>query len=153
MNNIELTTMCALFHEGKVLMIERCKTWKGWAFPGGHLENKESLYECAIREMYEETGAQILELHYKGFTHFYNTISGQRHIISNYTAFDYSGTIKLACDEGRMKWIDINSITKLQLAEGMKYRLPLFLNEGIQELYVEWDAVNGYTRIEYKDMQ
>lgn len=152
MNNIELTTMCALFHQGKVLMIERSKSWKGWAFPGGHLENRESIFECAIREMYEETGAQISELHYKGFTHFYNTLSGQRHIISNYTAFDFSGSIKDTCDEGIIKWIDINSIKELQLAEGMIYRLPLFFKEGIQELYVEWDALSGYTRIEYKNM-
>lgn len=152
MNNIELTTMCALVQNGKILMIERSKSWKGWAFPGGHLENGESLSECAIREMYEETGAQIRKIQYKGFAHFYNTLTGQRHLITNYIASDYSGTIKQLCNEGKICWVDINSITKLQLAEGMEYRLPLFLNEGIQELYIEWDTICGYTKVEYRKL-
>ena len=36
---IELTTMCAVVNHDSVLMINRSKNWKGWAFPGGHIEN------------------------------------------------------------------------------------------------------------------
>lgn len=32
---------------------------KGWELPGGHVENGETLFETAIRESYEEVGAQI----------------------------------------------------------------------------------------------
>ena len=33
-----------------------------WAFPGGHLEFKESIEDCARREVFEETGIQIKNL-------------------------------------------------------------------------------------------
>lgn len=150
MNTIELTTMCALIRHGRILMIERNKSWKGWAFPGGHLEPGESLSDCVIREMFEETGVQILQLHYKGITNIFQTSSGKRHIITNFTANDFTGTVKEFCNEGRINWVDIEHIKRLQMAEGMEYRLPLFLKDGIQELYIEWDEINGYTKIEYR---
>lgn len=44
--------------EPKVLLIERRnEPFKGcWAFPGGFMEMNETLAECAIRELEEETG-------------------------------------------------------------------------------------------------
>ena len=39
-----------------------------WQFPGGHLENNESVVECARREVLEETGLQIKKLRHLGFT-------------------------------------------------------------------------------------
>lgn len=53
-----------IFRDGKVLMGKR-KSDLGlgdWAFPGGHLENGESLIECAIRETREETGIEITNI-------------------------------------------------------------------------------------------
>jgi 8-oxo-dGTP pyrophosphatase MutT (NUDIX family) len=34
---------------------------RGWDIPGGHIERGESAEEAVIRELYEETGAKILE--------------------------------------------------------------------------------------------
>lgn len=150
MTHLELTTMCALISNGRVLMIERSRNWKGWSFPGGHLEAGESMSECAIREMYEETGVHIKQLHYKGITNIYHTTTGNRHIISNFTATDFSGEVKSICNEGRIRWIDLKNLVNLQMAEGMEYRLPLFFNDSIQELYIEWDEINGYTKVEYR---
>ena len=39
-----------------------------WQFPGGHLENKESVTACARREVLEETGMSIKKLRHLGFT-------------------------------------------------------------------------------------
>lgn len=39
---------------------------KGWEFPGGKLEPRESLQQCAVREVWEETGALLSELQLLG---------------------------------------------------------------------------------------
>ena len=50
-------------HDGKrqVLLIKRKNPpYKGcWAFPGGFMEMDETLEQCALRELYEETGLKV----------------------------------------------------------------------------------------------
>ncbi len=47
--------------DGKVLLGKRLNAHgEGtWAFPGGHLEFGETVTECAVREVMEETGMRI----------------------------------------------------------------------------------------------
>lgn len=149
MEQLELTTMCAVIHNGKVLMINRRKSWKGWAFPGGHLERDESVLACVKRELFEETGLTIEDIHFKGITDILNSETKRRHIVFNYVADSYHGTCKEQCDEGEIAWIDIDNILKLELAEGMEYRLPLFLEPGVKELFIEWNETNGYINVQY----
>lgn len=49
--------------EPNVLLIERGnEPFKGcWAFPGGFMEMDETLEECAVRELKEETGMEVTE--------------------------------------------------------------------------------------------
>ena len=68
-----LTTDCVLFcrdEEGElsVLLIERGgEPYKGcWAFPGGFLEMDETVRQGAVRELEEETGLKIGEVHQIG---------------------------------------------------------------------------------------
>lgn len=58
---IEHTADIAVFHDGKVLLIKRGKTpGKGlYALPGGFVNQNETLLECALRELKEETGLVI----------------------------------------------------------------------------------------------
>lgn len=69
-----VTTDCVIFgydglvHDMKVLLIKRGREpYKGkWAFPGGFLNIDESAEDCALRELYEETGlhaAHVKQLH------------------------------------------------------------------------------------------
>lgn len=149
MNQVEITTMCMLVDGNRVLMINRKKSWPGWAFPGGHQEQNESIVQCIKREMYEETGLNVDKLQYKGTVNIYNPLTKKRLIVSNYIANHYTGILKKDCDEGDLSWIDINKITTLSTAEGLEYRLPIFFNEGINDLYIEWDKASHYTKVEY----
>ena len=57
-SEIELTNMCLICDGNKVLVQEKVGT-KGLVFPGGHVEEGESLLESVVREMKEETGLTI----------------------------------------------------------------------------------------------
>ena len=52
----------------KVLLIQRgADPYKGcWAFPGGFMNMDETTEECAIRELEEETGLKVSNLHQIG---------------------------------------------------------------------------------------
>lgn len=58
---IELTNMCLIYDENRILVEEKkgTKYAGGLVFPGGHIEPGESLLQSVIREMKEETGLDI----------------------------------------------------------------------------------------------
>ena len=63
-----LCNLCMVedLENGKVVLQYRSpeKThWAGYAFPGGHIEEGESLVESVIREIEEETGLTIMNPH------------------------------------------------------------------------------------------
>ena len=145
---IELTTMCCVLNRenNSVLMIDRKKSWTGLAFPGGHLENGESIVDCAKRELYEETGLDLHRLQYKGISFFNNIVSNKKHIIFNFFCDEFDGRCKTTCNEGDLFWIPLNQLNMIKTAEGMHLRFPLFLEDGVFEFYVEWNELDGYTK-------
>ena len=54
--------------DAKVLLIQRAdEPYKGcWAFPGGFLNMDETTEQCAIRELEEETGLKVKDVHQIG---------------------------------------------------------------------------------------
>ena len=49
----------------KYLLVQGMRTGK-WSFPKGHMEGKESALECALRELWEETGVRLSDRIYHG---------------------------------------------------------------------------------------
>ena len=54
--------------EPRVLLIQRGNPpFKGaWAFPGGFMDMDETTEQCAIRELEEETGLRLSDIHQIG---------------------------------------------------------------------------------------
>ena len=58
-NSIRPAAAVALFDSGGNILLLRRKDNDKWTMPGGTLDFGESLTDCAMREMREETGLQI----------------------------------------------------------------------------------------------
>ncbi len=52
-------TRVIVLHRECMLLLPPQETGSGWRLPGGGIEPQESLAECAIREVFEETGIRI----------------------------------------------------------------------------------------------
>ena len=70
---VVLTNMCMIRDGEKVLVqIRNDKRWGGAVFPGGHIEDGESITDSVIREVFEETGLTVLSPVLCGVKNFYN---------------------------------------------------------------------------------
>ena len=78
---VVLTNMCMIRDGEKVLVqIRNDKRWGGAVFPGGHIEDGESITDSVIREVFEETGLTVLSPMLCGVKNFYNG-DGDRYIV------------------------------------------------------------------------
>ena len=75
-----------------------------WNFPGGHLEFNESIFDCARREVAEETGIRIKNLSCGPYTNDI-FINENKHYITCFVITDYaSGRVKIMEPEKCLAW-------------------------------------------------
>lgn len=111
-----LSNMCMVYDGDKVLVINRTKKdWPGLSFPGGHVENGETLDEAVIREMKEETGLDIKNPILCGIKDW-DWGDNVRYLGLLYKTNEYSGKIK-SSEEGQVFWIKKEDITKYPLSQ------------------------------------
>ena len=149
MAKTELTNMCMIYKDNKVLVQERVKSWKGISFPGGHVEDGESVVESTKREIKEETGLIVSNLVPCGIVHWYNNETGERYFVFNYKTSSFSGNLLNKTDEGKVYWVEIDKLSTLNLSEGFKDRLPMFLEEKYIEAFGIWNK-NGERKVMMK---
>jgi 8-oxo-dGTP diphosphatase len=53
----------AIRHEGNFLLVHH-RQRQTWELPGGHIEGSESARDCAVRELFEETGQRVEHLEF-----------------------------------------------------------------------------------------
>ena len=131
-SEIELTNMCLICDGNKVLVQEKVGT-KGLVFPGGHVEEGESLLESVVREMKEETGLTIENLKICGFKDWIQE-DGTRYIVLLYKTDKFTGELK-SSDEGRVFWIDRAEINSVNLIWNMKELLEIFDTDLYSEFF------------------
>ena len=131
-SEIELTNMCLICDGNKVLVQEKVGT-KGLVFPGGHVEEGESLLESVVREMKEETGLTIENPKICGFKDWIQE-DGTRYTVLLYKTHKFTGELK-SSDEGRVFWIDRADIDSANLIWNMKELLEIFDTDLYSEFF------------------
>lgn len=58
MTKINTCARACIVHKNKLLLVSNDGSY--WYLPGGHMEPREGLAACAKREVYEETGYQVI---------------------------------------------------------------------------------------------
>lgn len=123
------TTLCYIEERGKYLMMHRIKKADDenrdkWIGIGGKLEAGESPFDCARREIYEETALIPTHLSYRGIVTFVSDTFGTEYM-HLFSCREFTGKVKDVCDEGVLEWIEKSALYSLPLWEGDKIFLKL----------------------------
>lgn len=128
-----LANMCMISDDaGNVVVQQRQKSWKGIAFPGGHIEEDESFVDSTIREVYEETGLIIRDLKLCGIKHY--MVGEFLYVVFLYKTSTFSGVLR-GSEEGDVFWIARDELETLSLASDFEKVLPLFERDDVSESY------------------
>lgn len=115
-----VTADCLVFahtDEGmKLLLIQRKnEPCKGkWAFPGGFMDIDETTIEAARRELKEETGLVVSELHRVGIFDAVDRDPRERIItVAYYTILDKPAEVSGLDDAAQAKWFSLTELPDL----------------------------------------
>lgn len=141
MPKFELTNMIMIQNPvtKDVLVQKRKKYWCGITFPGGHIENGESIYDSAVREAKEETGLTVKNLKYCGVMHWYNTENHDRYFVHFYKTDEYCGELLKRTDEGDVFFTSLDELQKMELSPNFDKYLPMFLSDEHSEIFCKWN--------------
>ena len=141
---VELTSLCMVHRGEEILLQNRVKTdWRGYCFPGGHVEPGESVVESVIREMKEETGLLVSNLRLCGIKQF--PIDGGRYLVFFFKTDSFTGEL-VSSDEGKMEWVCRKDLPKQNTVSDFMDMLKVFDRDDLTEFqYVvdgdDWNVV------------
>ena len=131
MSKSELTNMIMIQNPEtkEVLVQRRVKYWCGITFPGGHVENGESFYDSAVREVKEETNLNVTIKDVIGtytdpnirVAYSDGEVRQEFTIVYYGEADDYD--VVLDEESSSYQWVDLERIAILPLADSQKRRI------------------------------
>ena len=128
---VELTTLCLLTKGDEILLQNRVKTnWRGYCFPGGHVEPGESVVDSVIREMQEETGLTVITPKLCGIKQF--PIDGGRYLVFFFRADHFEGTLH-SSEEGKVEWVRRQVLSALSTVTDFMQMLQVFDDDTLTE--------------------
>ncbi len=112
----EISNMCMVYNGDFILVIDRKKKdWPGISFPGGHLEDNESLTQSIIREVKEETGLDIFDPILCDIKEWHLE-EGVLYLGLLYKTNKFKGEI-ISSEEGKVFWIKKEELNKYKLSQ------------------------------------
>ncbi len=135
---MEIIAGVIILKDNKILMVKEAKKeCKGkWSFPAGHIKKNETIFDCAKRELLEETGCKAeLKKTFPIIVHNYDN----RNFMIIYFLADF---IENNRDYNKneiqeTKWISIDEIKNMKQKEFRSYPIIKSLIENLEmkELY------------------
>ena len=141
---VELTTLCMICRGEELLLQDRIKTdWRGYCFPGGHVEPGESIVDSVIREIREETGLTIKAPQLCGIKQF--PIDGGRYLVFLFKTAFFDGELQ-SSEEGKVAWIHRKDLPVINKVSDFMDMLKVFDQDNLTEFqYVingdDWNVV------------
>ena len=126
---------------------ERYKKWSGYAFPGGHIEEGESIAESVIREVYEETGLTIADPKLVAVKDW-EPDEGGRYIVFCYKATEYTGQLR-SSEEGEVSWVEKDQLERLDLSYDMLPLLEVMEDPDLSEFYYRKRTDDDWERLRF----
>ncbi|MCK9913893.1 MULTISPECIES: NUDIX hydrolase [Microbacterium] len=133
-NSVVPSTTCAVVDDqGRIVLVHR-KDNGLWALPGGGMELGESIEDCAVREVKEETG---LDVELTGLVGVY---TNPRHVMKYddgevrqqfslcYHARLIGGELAFDNESTDIAWVEPERIAELPMHPSMKLRIDHFLD-------------------------
>ena len=121
--------------------------WAGYAFPGGHIEEGESLVESVIREIEEETGLTIFNPQLAAVKNW-QLENGTRYIGFCYKATEFTGQLR-SSEEGEVSWVEKDQLKKLDLSYDMLPLLEVMEDPDLSEYYYRKRTDDGWEKFRY----
>ena len=103
-----------------------------WIGIGGKKEENESIRDCALREVNEETGLRLLDLKPAGKVYFEQ--GAYRETITVYESSMWTGNLR-EDPEGTLAWIDEKDVLQLHLWAGDRIFLERMIRKDIPFFY------------------
>jgi 8-oxo-dGTP diphosphatase len=125
---MKLATLCYVMKDDKTLMLYRNKKENDyhegkWNGLGGKLEQGETPEECAIREVYEESGLRVSNPEMKGLITFPLFDGLDDWYVWIFVLKKFEGEL-IDSPEGHLEWIDNKKLIDLNLWDGDKIFIP-----------------------------
>lgn len=136
-DKIILTNMCMIYdNNGNVLVEDKIgKNYRGLIFPGGHVEEGESITDSMIREIKEETGLNISNLEFCGIKDWVE-YDGSRYMVFLYRTNTFSGSLA-SSTEGNVFWMPLTELKEKETLWHLNLMLEIFTKNGATELYFD----------------
>lgn len=115
-SKVILSNMCMIYNDKDEILVQMRvkKDWSGLTFPGGHVEDDESINESVIREIKEETGLTIIDPILCD-VYEWPWENNSRYLAFLYKTNKYKGEIK-SSKEGEIFWIKKSEIKNYVLS-------------------------------------
>ncbi len=139
-------TICLIRRDNRLLLQRKAAGRFGggrWNAPGGKLRPGESRRDCAVREVLEETGLEVLDSRPQGkFEEYFGDGEEPAWIVHVFTSSRFSGELQ-ANGEGHLRWFSERRLPYARMWPSDRLWLPHVLAGGEFEATFWFDAAAG----------